>query len=50
MADFTSKRQILEMLLLNCKLDGVSLVPTMHKPFDSLVEGLFVPSSQGDRI
>jgi site-specific DNA recombinase len=39
-ADYAAKRRILEILCLNWKLDGVSLVPTMRKPFDLLAEGL----------
>jgi site-specific DNA recombinase len=49
-ADYAEKRHLLQILLLNCKLDGVSLVPTMRKPFDALLEGLVVPSTRGDRI
>ena len=49
-ADCSEKRQILNLLCLNLKLDGVTLVPTMRKPFDILIEGLVVPSSRGDRI
>lgn len=39
-ADYAEKRRILEIICLNWKLDGVSLVPTMRKPFDMLAEGL----------
>ena len=49
-ANYAIKRQILEMLCLNFRLDGVTLVPEWRKPFDLLAEGLFVQSSQGDRI
>ncbi len=49
-AEYVEKRQILEMLCLNFSLDGGTLVPTMRKPFDMLVEGLLVSSSRGDRI
>jgi hypothetical protein len=49
-AEYLEKRQILEMLCLNFSLDGETLVPTMRKPFDMLVEGLLVSSSRGDRI
>jgi hypothetical protein len=34
---------------LNCTLDGVTLVPTIRKPFDVLAEGLLVSSSRADR-
>lgn len=49
-ADCQEKRQILEMVCLNFSLDGVTLVPTMRKPFDVLAKGLLVQSSRGDRI
>lgn len=49
-ADYPQKREILEMICLNFRLDGATLVPEMRKPFDILVEGLSVPSSRGDRI
>jgi site-specific DNA recombinase len=46
-ADFDVKRKILEIVLLNCSLHDVTLVPTIRKPFDMLVEGLLVPQSGG---
>ncbi len=49
-ADSASKRQILEMICLNLKLEGVSLVPEWRKPFDLLAEGLFLKNNRGDRI
>lgn len=49
-ADYATRRRILEIVCLNCRLDGVNLCPTMRKPFDVLVEGLVSPSSRGDRI
>ncbi|MBI1191495.1 MAG: recombinase family protein [Tepidisphaera sp.] len=49
-ADYATKRRILEIVCLNCRLDGVSLVPTMRKPFDVLAEGLDLSKSRGDRI
>jgi site-specific DNA recombinase len=49
-ADFSEKRKMVEIVVLNFSLDGVSLVPTINKPFDMLVEGLLVPSSRGDKI
>lgn len=48
--DSSAKRQILEMVLLNPKLDGVSLCYEMRKPFDVLAKGLLVSSNRGDRI
>lgn len=49
-ADLRAKRRLLEIVCLNFSLDGASLIPTMRKPFDVLVEGLSVPLSRGDRI
>jgi hypothetical protein len=49
-ADFAAKRRILEILWLNCRLDGVSLCPTMRKPFDLVAEGLLIQPSRGDWI
>jgi hypothetical protein len=48
-AEYEEKRQILEIVWLNCRLDDVTLVPTIRKPFDVLVEGPFVPDSGGSR-
>jgi len=39
-----------EMVGLNSKLDGASLVFEMRKPFDLLGEGLLLKNSRGDRI
>jgi site-specific DNA recombinase len=47
-ADIPEKRLLLEIVCLNWTLDGVSLSPTMRKPFDLLAEGLLVSSSRGD--
>lgn len=49
-ADYAVKRRILEILCLNCRLDDISLVPTMRKPFDLLAEGLLLKNSRDDRI
>ena len=49
-ADYAEKRTILDFMLLNLKLDGVSLVPEMRSPFDMLFEGLKISSNRGDRI
>jgi site-specific DNA recombinase len=49
-ADYATKRRLLEIVFLNCVLDGVTLVPTMRKPFDVLAEGLVSENSRGDRI
>ena len=49
-ADYAAKRRLLEIVFLNCRLDDVTLVPTMRKPFDALVEGLISEKSRGERI
>ena len=49
-ADYASKRRIMEIVFLNCRLDDVSLVCQIRKPFDVLVEGLVSNLSRGDRI
>lgn len=49
-ADYDAKRRILEIVCLNCKLVDASLVVTMRKPFDLLVEGLVSKDSRGERI
>jgi site-specific DNA recombinase len=48
-ADYATKRRILEIVCLNCTLDGATLCPTTRKPFDVLVEGLDLSKSRGDR-
>ena len=42
-------RQLLEIVCLNLKLDGVSLCYEMRKPFDVLAKGLLVSSSRVDK-
>jgi len=49
-ADYATKRRILEIVFLNCRLDDASLCCEMRKPFDVLAEGLPVQWSRGDRI
>jgi site-specific DNA recombinase len=49
-ANSAEKRRILEIVCLNFSLNGVSLCPTMRKPFDLLVEGLLFQQSRGERI
>jgi site-specific DNA recombinase len=44
-ADYAAKRRLLEIVCLNCRLDGVTLCPEMRKPFDVLVEGRFLKTS-----
>ena len=49
-ADVQAKRQLLEITCLNFSLEGENLAIQVRKSFDVLAEGLFVPSSRGDRI
>lgn len=49
-ADYATKRRILEIVCLNCRLDGVTLCPTMRKPFDVLFQQASNGLSRGDRI
>ena len=49
-ADIAEKRLLLEIICLNLRLEGVTLVPEMRKPFDLLVEGHLVSFSRGERI
>ena len=49
-ADYATKRRILDIIFLNCRLDGATLVPTIRQPFDIFAEGLLVQSSRGDWI
>ena len=49
-ADYAAKRRILEIICLNWILDGVSLFPTMRKPFDLLAKGLISKDSRDDGI
>ena len=49
-ANYAAKRTILDLLCSNFRLEGASLVPTMRKPFDVLIEGLELAKSRDDRI
>ncbi|WP_339747596.1 recombinase family protein [uncultured Rubinisphaera sp.] len=49
-ADYDEKRRILEIICLNCTLDGVTLCPTIRKPFDVLTKGLISEISRDDKI
>jgi hypothetical protein len=49
-ADHATKRRILEIVCLNCKLVDATLVCEMRKPFDVLAEGLLSANSRDDRI
>jgi site-specific DNA recombinase len=44
-ADYVTKRRLLQIVCLNCRLNGVTLCPEMRKPFDVLVEGRFLKES-----
>lgn len=46
--DDTPKRRVLEIVCLNCTLDGATLCPEMRKPFDVLAEGLISKNSRDD--
>ncbi len=49
-ADVIEKRQILEIVGSDYRLDGATLCYDMKKPFDVLAEGSFVKNGRGDRI
>jgi site-specific DNA recombinase len=49
-AEYAARRQYLEMVFSNLRLDGETLVYEMRKPFAALAEGLLVSSSRGDKI
>jgi site-specific DNA recombinase len=49
-ADYSTKRRILEILFLNCRLDDATLVTSIRKPFDILAEGLISDLSRGEGI
>jgi site-specific DNA recombinase len=49
-ADYAAKRRILEIVCLNCRLEGEKLLFSVRKPFDVLSEGLAVSENRGSRI
>lgn len=49
-ADYAEKRTILEIVWLNCRLDGATLIPEARKPFDVLIEGPLVHLSGAEEI
>jgi site-specific DNA recombinase len=49
-ADDDAKRRLLEIVCLNCTLDGATLVRELRKPFDVLAEGLLSEKSRGGGI
>jgi hypothetical protein len=48
-ADWSTTRPILEIVCLNCTLDGASAVFSTRNPFDVRIEGLYSQTSRGDR-
>jgi site-specific DNA recombinase len=48
--DYRAKRRLLEIVCLNFRLDGVSLVPTIRKPFSVLAEGPISANHRGGGI
>jgi site-specific DNA recombinase len=48
-ANYDAKRRILEIVCLNCWLDGATLMAEMRKPFDVLAEGLISENSRGNK-
>ncbi len=49
-SDVAEKRQVLEILCLNYRMDGVTLCPVWRKPFDVLAEGLVLQGGRGGGI
>ncbi len=49
-ADIQSRRILLDVICSNWTLNGVTLVPTMRKPFDALVEGPLNSTGRTDKI
>jgi hypothetical protein len=49
-AVFAEKRMLLGIVVSNFRLDGVTLVYEIYKPFDVLAKGLSVPSDRSARI
>src|SRR5207253_1290084 len=49
-ADGATKRRILEIVWLNCRLEGQTLVFSARKPFDVLAEGRVTKESWGSGI
>ena len=46
-SELAVKRELLDILLLNCTFDGATLAPTYRKPFDLLAEGLVCATGGG---
>ena len=49
-AHYAAKHRLLEIVILNCRLDDATLVFTIGKPVDVLAEGLSFEKTRGDRI
>ena len=48
--DYRAKRRSLDIVCLDFRLEGVSLVPTIRKPFDGLAEGPISADNRDDWI
>ena len=49
-ADAPTKRHLLQIICLNCTLEGESLVFTVRKPFDLLMNGAILKNGRGGGI
>ena len=49
-ADYTAKRKILEIISLNFSLEGLTLAPTIRKPFDVLLNDFILKIHRGDSL
>jgi DNA invertase Pin-like site-specific DNA recombinase len=49
-SNYSARRGLLQILSLNWKLDGVTLVPELRRPFDRLIEGPLIHSGRTERI
>ena len=49
-ADYAAKRQIFEIVCLNCTLDNTTLMPTIRKPFDELLKQPISKDGRGGGI
>jgi site-specific DNA recombinase len=49
-ADYAAKRRIPEIVFLNCRIEDVTLVPTIRKHFDVLADERCVSESWGARV
>jgi site-specific DNA recombinase len=49
-ADYATKQRILDIVCLNCTLEGKTIKFLTRKPFNLLIEGLLVNENRGERI